>query len=422
MSSSSPPTRETLVLFTFPYPPLEHDHHHYFPSSVQVTGNFDEWQRTCYLHKNDALNRFEVHVEIDLERLPLVKVSVLKKNTKQNQGGLDEEEEEKDEQVEEGQRKVVYKFVLDGQNWIADPEQDQERDDEGNLNNIRFLEDVAMAEKEARYEVTRLQEQKQQMKATDADGAVAIDDAKSTQDGSTVTTTMAVSDNHKRHNVLNVDGHDGDGDNNVVLLEGEPVTPKNKTSGGSSSLTSSIHKNSNNDKDDDNDSKIDAKPAMDESTVPAASLDSGNTESSTSSSPPRSSRFIRPATVHISTVPASSGTSLETASPTNTTPGATINSSSCATTISSSQSQHSLLLSNGGGSSGGGADGRNMNMNMNMNKMIMPSTPTTAISTSAPSFPSSDSLSNTLQNEASGNFPVKQRKLGFWKKLKKAFS
>lgn len=35
-------------------------------------------------------------------------------------------------------RKLIYKFVLDGQQWVTNASQSLERDHEGNLNNIRF--------------------------------------------------------------------------------------------------------------------------------------------------------------------------------------------------------------------------------------------------------------------------------------------
>ncbi|KAG0014206.1 hypothetical protein BGZ81_000591 [Podila clonocystis] len=317
--------RDTPVLFTFPYPPYGHQ----FPTSVQVTGNFDEWQRKCYLHKNDLLNRFEAEVQIDLERLALVKGEHVEDNMK---------------------RKVVFKYVLDGHNWITDPDQDQERDYEGNLNNIRFLQDVTAAERETHEKNEEIEVHVNEMIEVSGD-------AKPSQDGSVVP-----SNNH--HTTVNGDEHDGDGDYGVVLLQGEPVTVSPRNNG-------------------------DAHPSADESAMPtttsSASLETAITIATTTTALAPSLSSSRPTSNHISTAP-SSVSSIEASLP------ATSDHSNNAP---SPPSHHNLFH--------------------RKSMTVTPSAPTTAISTSAPAFPSTNTLSNVSSK-------TEKRKTGFWKKLKKAFS
>ncbi|KAF9963948.1 hypothetical protein BGZ70_007089 [Mortierella alpina] len=129
--------RITPVLFTFPFPPQGQ----HFPSSVQVTGTFDDWQRTTApLTKNDHERRFEAEIQVDLERLPQFNDddgSALDKNASDSHASL------------QPKRKLVYKFVLDGHNWLTDPAQPNERDYEGNLNNVCFLKDRTLDETQA---------------------------------------------------------------------------------------------------------------------------------------------------------------------------------------------------------------------------------------------------------------------------------
>ncbi|KAF9372968.1 hypothetical protein CPB97_000903 [Podila verticillata] len=305
-ASMSP--RDTPVLFTFPYPPYGH----HFPTSVQVTGNFDEWQRTCYLHKNDVLNRFETDVQIDLERLTLVK----------------------DHEDQDMKRK--------------------ERDYEGNLNNIRFLRDVTEEEEKEAH-----QEEKQRnevhLKKDEISG-----DVKPSQDGSVVPP-------NDHHSVVNGDEHDGDGDYGVVLLQGEPVTVPSRNKNGDAQLS------------------IDAS-AMPTSTS-SDSLETVITTATTTTALAPSLSSSRPITIHISTAP-SSMTSSATSSP--TTSGHNINNKA------NSPSHHNLFSK------------RN-------SMIVMPSAPTTAISTSAPALPSTNTPSNVSSK-------TEKRKTGFWRKLKKVLS
>ncbi|KAF9204960.1 hypothetical protein BGZ59_000762 [Podila verticillata] len=325
-ASMSP--RDTPVLFTFPYPPYGH----HFPTSVQVTGNFDEWQRTCYLHKNDVLNRFEAEVQIDLERLALVK----------------------DHEGQDMKRKVVFKFVLDGHNWITDQDQDQERDYEGNLNNIRFLRDVTDEEEKEAHQKEK-QRSEEHLKKDEVSG-----DAKPSQDGSVVP-----SDNH--HSFVNGDEHDGDGDYGVVLLQGEPVTVSSRNKNG------------------------DAQPSIDASVMPTStpsdSLETVITTATTTTALAPSLSSSRPTAIYTSTAP-SFMTSSATSSPTT--------SDHNISNKVDLASHHNLIS--------------------HRNSMIvMPSAPTTAISTSAPALPSTNTLSNVSSK-------TEKCKTGFWRKLKKVLS
>lgn len=320
--------RDTPVLFTFPYPPYGH----HFPTSVQVTGNFDEWQRTCYLHKNDVLNRFEAEVQIDLERLALVK----------------------DHENQEMKRKVVFKFVLDGHNWITDPDQNQERDYEGNLNNTRLLRDVTEKEKKEAHQEER-QRNEEYLEKYEVSG-----DAQPSQDGSVV-----LSDNH--HSTVNSDEHDGDGDYGVVLLQGEPVTVPSRNKNG------------------------DARPLIDASAMPIStssdSLETIITTATTTTALAPSLSSSRPTTIHISTAP-SSMTSSATSSPT--------------------KSDHNII------SKANSRPHHNL-FNNRKSMIVMPSAPTTAISTSAPALPSTNTLSDASSK-------TEKRKTGFWRRLKKVLS
>ncbi|KAG0263383.1 hypothetical protein BGZ95_003809 [Linnemannia exigua] len=143
-------SRTTPVLFTFPFP--SYDEH--FPSTVQVTGTFDDWQRDApLLIKNEEEGRFEAEILVDLERLPEVyqeeeeDIDSISCGTNSAAAAVAGEAE-----LPAGaklRRKLIYKFVLGGQQWVTDAGQSLERDHEGNLNNIRFLEDVTVEERKA---------------------------------------------------------------------------------------------------------------------------------------------------------------------------------------------------------------------------------------------------------------------------------
>ncbi|KAF9212367.1 hypothetical protein BGZ59_006843 [Podila verticillata] len=106
LSSSS----TVSVLFTFPFDYSSKP----TPESVQVTGSFNSWDRTP-MSKNQTASRFESIVEIDLTSQTEVK-------------------------DEDNKVKILFKFVLDGQDWVTDPEQTLERDQQGNLNNVLYMD------------------------------------------------------------------------------------------------------------------------------------------------------------------------------------------------------------------------------------------------------------------------------------------
>lgn len=67
------------------------------------------------MSKNQTSSRFESTIEIDLTSQMEVK-------------------------NEDNKVKILFKFVLDGQDWVTDPEQTFERDQQGNLNNVLYLD------------------------------------------------------------------------------------------------------------------------------------------------------------------------------------------------------------------------------------------------------------------------------------------
>ncbi|GJJ67825.1 hypothetical protein EMPS_00171 [Entomortierella parvispora] len=99
---------QTSVLFTYPYVAASTSS----PKVVQVTGSFNDWQRTEPLILNPAQARFELEVTVSLK------------------DGSEEKQ------------KILFKFVLDGQEWVTDASQEQERDYAGNLNNVLVLDPI----------------------------------------------------------------------------------------------------------------------------------------------------------------------------------------------------------------------------------------------------------------------------------------
>ncbi|KAF9144297.1 hypothetical protein BGX30_013243 [Mortierella sp. GBA39] len=149
-------------------------------------------------------------------------------------------------------RKLIYKFVLDGHQWVTDAGQSLERDHEGNLNNIRFLENVTVDERLAgqmKYEVTR-EAAEEVMKALEVKEApVVVDIGQSVmmkRDGaidellpageiSTVANCVVdteIGRKTKKRPLLTSmvcieaedDKREREGDYGVAILQGEPVT------------------------------------------------------------------------------------------------------------------------------------------------------------------------------------------------------
>ncbi|KAF9389013.1 hypothetical protein BGX21_000196 [Mortierella sp. AD011] len=87
------------------------------PEIVQVTGTFNDWQRTDPLTRNLETSQFEGDIVISLDKI------INKNSTAPN-------------------IKVLYKFVLDDSNWVTDPKQETDRDYAGNLNNVIYINTV----------------------------------------------------------------------------------------------------------------------------------------------------------------------------------------------------------------------------------------------------------------------------------------
>lgn len=104
------------VLFTFPFSAIKTTT---LPKTVQVTGTFNDWQRTDPLVQNQDQARFELEVRMDLQ----------------------EKETEKGKDVTQ-QQKILFKFVLDDEEWVTDATQARERDQAGNMNNVLFLDSI----------------------------------------------------------------------------------------------------------------------------------------------------------------------------------------------------------------------------------------------------------------------------------------
>ncbi|KAG0203513.1 hypothetical protein BGX28_004233 [Mortierella sp. GBA30] len=436
--------RVTPVLFTFPFPSQDQQ---YLPNSVQVTGTFDDWQRTTgLLTKNDQNRRFEAEIQVDLERLQ----EIFERPQQQPEQittelGVQEEyhppsepenqQEQQQEQREEpkAKRKLVYKFILDGSDWVTDPTQALERDYEGNLNNVRFLEDRTVAEKEE----DERQAAERTIKESEDDDTIqklgggmwgtpnfAVNDPiqqnsmenipkgdSGIHDGGTTTKplvdhpstigTEAVNTGDKRpaqdgsvavplvaplskdSTKTTGDEHEGDGDYGVAFVQGDPVIicsppllPQDTTNQQRPTVPVS-----------------DANPTVDASAaVPTATT--------------------APLTVSTSSHHVSEP-SPNTATTMNTAPG-TMASASMPSLVSSISSNPASVTQPSPNRSTLKLYGDDANKD---NVTIKSAVPTTAVSTTAPQLPSS----NSLAEQVGGNKPG-EKKRSFWKKLKKAFS
>lgn len=105
------------VKFTYPVPSTNSSTA--IPELVQVTGTFNAWQRSQPLTCNQDQTFFEADIPIDLASLP--------------------QETDSKKQEDPSRKKILFKFVLDGQSWVTDPDQEVERDFAGNVNNVLFI-------------------------------------------------------------------------------------------------------------------------------------------------------------------------------------------------------------------------------------------------------------------------------------------
>lgn len=337
-STSSLPITHTMprllpIRFTFPFPPYDQP----FPTSVQVTGDFEDWTRSHkagFLHRNEQEGRFETEFEIDLDQLELIEASEA-------------------EELPLHQRKVLFKFVLDGHNWVTDPGQALERDHAGNLNNVCYVEDITPVEKSEQQQQQRQEQQEQTLtesattktfvESQTPDVSNNAGDAQPSQDVSTASFAPALGD----------DEHDGDGDYGVAIVQHETVT---------------ISRKNNNEK-----TEGEARPTIDASVAVASSV-------SSSPSTPLLSSSSNSITSDSSLAPSTRYSSTAAAAP-------TILTSSVNATGSAPISPVNKL------------------------HLQAAAAPTTAVSTSAPQFPSNMSLAQS-----------NKRKSGFWRKVKKIIS
>ncbi|OAQ26584.1 hypothetical protein K457DRAFT_128116 [Linnemannia elongata AG-77] len=245
------PPRTTPVLFTFPFPSYDEQ----FPSAVQVTGSFDDWQRdTPLLTKNEQEGRFEAEILVDLEKLPEVYQEESDSRVIGGGGAVAAERDVAGGELPPGaklRRKLIYKFVLDGQQWVTNASQSLERDHEGNLNNIRFLENVTVEERRAKQnesEVAReaRKEAVKTLEVKDDPVVIGLGQSMMTRDGAIgalstagefsavancdfdIETSRRAKKRPLMTSMISIEAEDDkrerDGDYGVVILQGEPVT------------------------------------------------------------------------------------------------------------------------------------------------------------------------------------------------------
>ncbi|KAF9086670.1 hypothetical protein BGX29_001291 [Mortierella sp. GBA35] len=243
--------RTTPVLFTFPFP--SYDEH--FPSTVQVTGTFDDWQRaTMLLTKNEQEGRFEAEILVDLEKSPGVYQEVVQEHDNNSNGATMDgcgDGDDNGGELPAGarlRRKLIYKFVLDGHHWVTDAGQSLERDHEGNLNNIRFLENVTVDERRQQQQSTAQDAEVEveealkslevkEVQAMARDDSISASAAGATTTLATTDATIAVSVDETANEIksrpvstsmISIDADDAvrehDGDYGVAILQGAPVT------------------------------------------------------------------------------------------------------------------------------------------------------------------------------------------------------
>ncbi|KAF9341847.1 hypothetical protein BGZ91_000884 [Linnemannia elongata] len=223
--------------------------------SVQVTGSFDDWQRdTPLLTKNEQEGRFEAEILVDLEKLPEVYQEESDSRVIGGGGAVAAERDVAGGELPPGaklRRKLIYKFVLDGQQWVTDANQSLERDHEGNLNNIRFLENITVEERRAKRnesEVAResRKEAVKTLEVKDDPVVIGLGQSMMTRDGAigalstarefsavancdfNIETSRRAKKRSLMTSMISIEAEDDkrerDGDYGVAILQGEPVT------------------------------------------------------------------------------------------------------------------------------------------------------------------------------------------------------
>lgn len=79
-------------------------------SSVVITGNFDNWSQSCALAKDPITGEFEAELKLPKKE------------------------------------KIVFKYVLNGTDWVTDPHLQYEHDENGNANNVVYAENLVAVE------------------------------------------------------------------------------------------------------------------------------------------------------------------------------------------------------------------------------------------------------------------------------------
>ncbi|KAF9909176.1 hypothetical protein BX616_011262 [Lobosporangium transversale] len=113
------------------------------PELVQVTGTFNSWERTEPLIYNLETCRFEGQVSIPLSKFVRHQQQQQQRQELHPQSQASEKYRHPDDKRDK--KRILYKFVLDNNSWVTDPDQQLERDQAGNLNNVLSLNEALTA-------------------------------------------------------------------------------------------------------------------------------------------------------------------------------------------------------------------------------------------------------------------------------------
>ncbi|KAG0369125.1 hypothetical protein BGZ54_000239 [Gamsiella multidivaricata] len=128
-----------ILKFSYPVPSNTPDSPSKIPDVVQVTGTFNGWKRSDPLTRNQETSRFEGEIPVAVDSI---------REQDQGQGAVN------------NTKKILFKFVLDGAQWVTDPQQELERDRAGNLNNVLFLSIAAGTTNTAAFATAEEQDKK----------------------------------------------------------------------------------------------------------------------------------------------------------------------------------------------------------------------------------------------------------------------